>query len=596
MKRKLMIVLLLVIASVAGAQQNPQLVDSFQKKLSRATTSAEKVDIMGTLSRILMNTNMAEADRYGKLVMQEAELSRDRKLMFKALMFNGDRYSYFVANKNLIQTSVDYYNRALELARKEDLDEERAEALLSLSAIQRQIPDLEKANSYVNQASSIVSMLDNDSLNVVVQLSTGNIYLDKKERLLALQSYLYALTIAEEMKKKNPDILRSCYYSLSNFYAGIKEYDKAIDYAKQSMDQLQFVKSDGVQYNRVVDLFSLGNLYSAKKNFDMSQYFYERSISLADSLKYEPLKVPGYNGLLNQYIRANQPQKALDYFNTNLLIKKYLTSFGYGHMIDQAYGVIFTELGRYDSARFYFEKALPVFEKSSSLSSKLSIYMQYGDFLDKSGNMPGAIEYYLKAKNIAEQTSDIESEERIAKELDSAYTKTGDYRQSYFYNTLHDKLKDSIQKLGEEKDLLQMELKDAEQRRLRQEREKEEALNRKHNLEYTGITIGIAVIFLLLVLMGAFRVSEATIKVMGFFAFILLFEFITLLADTKIHHWTEGEPLKVLAIKVVLIAMLLPLHHWLEHKVITYLASRRLIIPDRKSIWNILAKRKSVNT
>jgi hypothetical protein len=140
-----------------------------------------------------------------------------------------------------------------------------------------------------------------------------------------------------------------------------------------------------------------------------------------------------------------------------------------------------------------------------------------------------------------------------------------------------------------------MELDNEHQRQARIEKEKAEKLRERHNIQYLGITIGIAVVFLLLVLMGAFKVSEATIKIMGFFAFILLFEFIILLADNKIHHWTHGEPLPILGIKIILIAMLLPLHHWLEHKVVSYLASRRLIIPDRKSIWkNITTRKKQV--
>ena len=155
--------------------------------------------------------------------------------------------------------------------------------------------------------------------------------------------------------------------------------------------------------------------------------------------------------------------------------------------------------------------------------------------------------------------------------------------------------KDSLQKLGEEKDMLQMELADEELRQKRIADEQAAALERKHSVQYMAITIGIAVVFLLLVIMGAFKVSESTIRIMGFFAFIFLFEFIIMIADTKIHHYTHGEPLPLLLIKIVLIAILLPLHHWLEHKVVHYLASRRLILPTRKSIWKQLLPNKPVH-
>jgi hypothetical protein len=48
-----------------------------------------------------------------------------------------------------------------------------------------------------------------------------------------------------------------------------------------------------------------------------------------------------------------------------------------------------------------------------------------------------------------------------------------------------------------------------------------------------------------------------------------------LLADKPIQAWTAEEPWKVLMIKIVLGAGLVPLHHWLEHKVIHYLSGRR---------------------
>lgn len=94
---------------------------------------------------------------------------------------------------------------------------------------------------------------------------------------------------------------------------------------------------------------------------------------------------------------------------------------------------------------------------------------------------------------------------------------------------------------------------------------------------------------------GAFSVSKATIRILGFFAFIFLFEFIILLADNQIHDWTHGEPWKVLAIKIVLIAILLPLHHWLEEKVIHYLSTKEVLKIRKKGLLGKWFKKKDAD-
>ncbi len=586
--RKVILAILLFSFINSNAQQNPAVVDSFKLQLKNAKTDDQKIDALSKLSRTLMSINMAEADAYAVQMTQTAELSRDRKLIIKALLINGERASY-LGTKDHLAKSIEYYNKALELARKNKLDKEIAQSLLALSTVHAQLPDLEKALHFTNQASAVVSTLKNDSMQVVVYNSFGTVYQLKKDRLLSLRNYLNGLRIAEEAK--DDDLLRKSYKYLSSFYADLKEYDKAIDYAVRSMEKLSPTKGNQ-KYQKVTELSYIGNLYAYKKNYDMSVYYYESSIKLADSLKYEALKVYGYTSILNQYILQGEPQKALEYFNGSAEMKRQIYNYGLPHIIDQAYGIIYSDLKRFDSANFYFKKAEPAFEAKGTAYDKLHFYAAYGTFFKRSGNIQQAVAYYQKAKTVADGTANLEWQEEIAKNLDTLYTKSGNHKLAYQYNSLHHQYKDSLSKLGEEKDVLQMELADEQQRQDRLSKEKQAALDRKHNVQYMGITIAIATVFVLLVLLGAFQVSVTTIKILGFFAFIFLFEFIILIADAKIHHWTHGEPLPIIAIKVVLIALLLPLHHWLEHKVVGYLLSRKMILPSGKNIWTkVLAKR-----
>ena len=95
-----------------------------------------------------------------------------------------------------------------------------------------------------------------------------------------------------------------------------------------------------------------------------------------------------------------------------------------------------------------------------------------------------------------------------------------------------------------------------------------------------GITAVIATVFIILVLLGVFKMSPAIIRGLGLLTFFL-FEFIVLLLDDQIQEITHGEPWKVLAVKIFIISMLLPLHHWLEKKMLHYLTFKAHMIKSK---------------
>jgi hypothetical protein len=582
-KRYLALCICLFLQSGILAQQNA-IVDSLKKKLAVAVTNEDKVELTGRLSQLLMAIDPVQSDEYGKKVIEVAELSRDRKLMIKAYMFNGQRYSYIAAVKGNGERSVSFYQQAYQIAKENNLDKELVGSLLALAAIHRTMSQADQAMNFTNQAFSTVTTIDNDSLKAECYNSFGDNYILKGEKLLALRNYFGAQSIAEI--KKNPSLLRTCYTNLSRFYASVDNIDKALDYGVKAKDKLKEITSESGKYSMVNDLNYIGSLYVEKKNYDIARHLYEQAIRLADTLHFETLKIPSYISLLNLYLHSDEPQKAKEYFDKSDDLKTFLKRFGIGYVVDQAYAVIYMQLNRNDSARYYFDRAYPFFEKQSNLTASASFFEQLVKFNYKIKDYKKAEEYSLRLKSIGETMGDLDWQEAACKNLDSIYQQTSDYKQASFYGGKYTQFKDSVDKLGKEKDLLQLQIEDEQQRQVRIAKEEEEKLIKRHNIQYMAITIGIAVVFLILVLMGAFRVSIETIRVLNFFAFIFLFEFIILIADNQVHQWTHGEPWKVLAIKIVLIALLLPLHHTLEHRLVHYLASHKMIrLKEKSGMW-----------
>jgi tetratricopeptide (TPR) repeat protein len=585
---KLLLLFSFILILKQSNAQETKLVDSIKIGLAKATTFSEKVDLLDQLSKVMMNVNPQEADEIGKRLIATAEESRDRKLMVKAYISNGVRCSFFAQRKEYIDKAIEYFTKALEVAKTNRLEEETGGAQLYLSGIYLANSDNEKALSYVTQAFSLISTLSNDSLRAASHNAYGQVYQAKNEKILALRNFLNALRIAEDIK--NNPLIKDCYIYLANFYSSIEDFDKAIDYYTLAYKKLDVIKGHGTPYMKVVYISAIGNLYARKKSYDISISYFERSIKMADSLHFSTLKIPGYISLLNQYLRMDQPQKALNYMNSveGDSIKSYLSKFGLVYVIDQAYGVIYNDLGRYDSAGYYLLKAKPGFEKGVNPANMINFYAMLADYYYKSGDNKNAIDTYLKVKDMSEANGLLENVKAAAKYLDTLYNRTGNIPLAGKFKAVFYQYKDSIETLNREKELAQVEADDEQKRQAKIEKEEEDRERRKNNIQYMSITIGIVFLFVVLVILGMFKVSVGAIKAISFFAFLMFFEFIFLVFKKNIHSLTHGEPWKDLAFMIALAALLVPLHHWLEHRVLHYLTSHNRLTSAGHHIKNRL--------
>ncbi|RYY52942.1 MAG: tetratricopeptide repeat protein [Chitinophagaceae bacterium] len=553
MKQLLLFSFFVVLTARVSAQE-PAAIDSIKKVLAKAKTPNEKIDNLVALTRLLMNVNIAVSG------------SRDN-----------------------VQKSLGYYQQALEIAKQNRLDTQTFAAQLALGNIYLYIPDIDKADLAMAQARSLAEQLQSDSMRARVTIQYGVFYIQKNEKIMALQSFLEGLHIAEDLN--NASLMRLAYGRLSFFYDQVDDHDRAIDYADKGMKQLDRLVSGSTPYNRVQDYNNLGKLYARKKNFDVSMGYYDRALKLADSLKFEPLKALMYQSIVNDYMAANEPQKALDYFNSHPQMITFLKSVNFEYLIDQSYGFMYARLEKYDSAIYYYKRMAAYADQMSTFNS-FGYYGDMGVIYRETGNFPLAEEFLLKARTLAEKTGNLTYMGTIAEQLDTLYRNKGDYRQALYYNSLSRTYHDSMQSLSKEKERLQLEIGDEQQRQARLEREALEQKRKRDNIQYLAITIGITGLFILLVMLGMFRVSARTIKMIGFFAFLMFFEFIFLIFKKNIYSLTKGEPWRDLLFMICLAAVLLPLHHWLEHKVIHYLTSHNRLTDTGRSFREKWLSRK----
>jgi len=585
----------LLSVSATVFSQETFYVDSLKKDLSKTTDVIKKISIIERISQMLMVTDREAAERYGKEAIELAERSRDREAMVKAYLANGSRCTNYIGVTDYASRAANYLEEAQKIAKEGKLTKYEVSALMKKVVLQLGLSDKEKAGRYLGQAISLSATLNDDSLQSKVSLLSGDVHLAKNEKIEALRSYLNGLRLSEKIN--NVPLKSECYTKLSSFYSSIEDYDKAIDYYSLGMKTFEAFNPSKAKIPKIQDLYTIGNLYARQKKYELALKYFEESIQLADSLQFPSLKVSGYVGLLNVYIMMEQPTKSLQFMNSEkgAALKKYLTQIGMSPVIDQAYAIIYSEMRQLDSAGKYFNIAAPFFNNSQNPVMKMSYKYQNGIFLKRNGDNTAAINLFLTTKSLSDSLGQLELALESSKYLDTLYALTGDYKQSKFYSAASYVYKDSLQKINKEKELTQIEAQDEQLRQQRMADEAAEKKRQRNNIQYLAITIGIVTLFLVMVLLGMFSVSARTIKLLGFFTFLMFFEFIFLLFKKNIYAITQGEPWMDLMFMILLAAFLLPLHHWLEHKALHYLTTQNKLTSAGSAFRSRFLMRKSTN-
>ena len=324
--------------------------------------------------------------------------------------------------------------------------------------------------------------------------------------------------------------------------------------------------------------------------------YIEKALQFADSLKLENYVIESKNLMYGYYtsIVANS-DSTLQFLHKNPDLTQMWMNIGLPYYYMNM-GEVYHYANIPDSAIYYLKLAQPGFEKDFKERNRRDLYEAIGQCYLLSKDAKQAIIYYEKALELNTQFNSLSNQASYAQVLSKLYSDAQDYKKAFYYSSMGNDLKDSLQKLSNQRDIA---LGEVNNEKRKHDRELEIAAREKitkRNLQYTAITVVITAFFFILIIMGMLPVSKVTVKLLGYFTFISLFEFIILLIEPFLHDLTHGEPLKMWIFKIIIIALLVPLQHGLEHKLVTYLEKRKMkkILPIKK--WWVSRKKLTDDT
>jgi tetratricopeptide (TPR) repeat protein len=368
----------------------------------------------------------------------------------------------------------------------------------------------------------IAQQLKNDSLLAISYDWIGYYFaMSKGANTTALEYYFKALPLAEKYNDKRR--ISSVYFDIASVYFNLKNIEEYFNITQKGGNHLPDKSSDKYDYMLIQYQRNIGVSYYEKNQLDSALFYAQVAEQTA-----ERLKLPLYRA------------------QTLTLL-----------------AVIYYKMNELELAEIYFNKAKNL---SETLAVRKDVfYKRYIPFLIEQNRMDEAIastEYFW---NITREMQNLNIELIAAGFKRQLFDKLNNSDSAFYYSKVESQIRESIFNQNNQNTIQALAFK--EQLRIIEEDAKklEVEQQRKQNIQYALIAIGIVFFIILFFLLShSIIITEKWISFFGILGLLIVFEFINLLIHPFLERITHHSPALMLIALVVLASLLIPMHHRME--------------------------------
>ncbi len=419
------------------------------------------------------------------------------------------------------------------------------------------------------------------------------------------QTYINVDSARKLVSRSSPEERFKGLRTMDRYYYSTGKFDSSERCEKEMFSIARELKRDSMM---VIVYRAIGNKYVIKTDYNFGILNYSKGLQYTSP--NEQRRGGLYLNLAYVYIKTGNTQVAQDYINKANEIGQVGEGLYFETMLS---GLIYNILNKPDSALFYFRQAenLPVKSNDALLQSVFQLqtgraYELSGDpelaetyykktmtfckdkylpssiiqtgnvycnFLMKNGKYEQARQIALEDMIVAKNASINDGISTVAEVLRKIYVQKGDKDSIIYYAQLQMDYKDSVsnqKKISEFQNLtFSQQLRDIDD----QTRARQTESNRKQNLQFALIAVGIIGFIIIYLLLSRSVITNT--RIIGFLsvvALLMVFEFINLALHPFLERITHHSPLLMLLLLVCIAALLVPLHHrlekWATHKLV----------------------------
>ena len=287
----------------------------------------------------------------------------------------------------------------------------------------RQVEIAEQQHDKYNQANSLIVL--------------GSHYHVLGENQKAVDTYHQGLAILRtiEIEKIHPTLQDSVLQfelyglqGLSRSYKELGEYNKAIDFAQQSVKKAQNLRKPELEAD---NLLYLAFLYrNGFNNFPKAIKATEQVLSIARQIKTHKLEVKALEELSEIYTKQGNHTQALELASQILKIGKDLQNPKIEGDALKLFVVIYKQQGDYQKALELAQKNLAILRQTRNLPGEIFTLVNLSEIYTSLGNTTKAVENAKQALSIARQTKSFQIEQLALANLADVYIKQGEHEKA----------------------------------------------------------------------------------------------------------------------------------------------------------------------
>lgn len=354
-------------------------------------------------------------------------------------------------------------------------------------------------------------------------------------------------------------LLGADFADTSDYLQSLKFQFKSLELAKTNKN----ISGIWIAYKEI------GVDYKLIKNYPEALKYLLKAKSYLKQLKQKDIEVEKsrtYTNLSDIYLALGNNNQALKYIQlANECTSKKNDLYGFA-TVQYIFAKIYKERGDSEIAESYFKKCITFTEETDLAFTYVIATEHYGHYLYENKQYNLAKQYTCKSFAKALQSKNKLGVINASSLLRKIYADLKQKDSSYYYADIKEVYRDSV--FNEQQTNQIQNISFAQQIKEKEEEVKllEEDEQRKQNIQYTFIALGIIIFLTLFLLLSqTIIVNQKSISFLSILGLLAVFEFINLLIHPFLEKITHHSPILMLISLILLASLLIPLHHKLEH-------------------------------